>query len=90
MGSGTRVALSEETAKTEGRTALNGPYPEFEQWREHRKELLQEAERTRLERRLRLTQKRRESSGEESRRGTWQVSVGRWVLRLEKTPVEER
>ena len=70
--------------------ALNGPYPDVEQWREHRKELLREAERRRLERQLRLARKRRESSDEESRRGAWQVSVGRWVLRLEKIPVEER
>ena len=69
---------------------MNGSYPEIEQWRQHREELLREAERTRLERRLKLAQKRRESSGEDSRREAWQVSVGRWVLRLEKVPVEER
>ena len=90
MSSGAGAAFSEETAKTEGRTALNGSYPEIEQWREHREELLREAERTRLERQLKLARKRRESSGEESRRGAWQVSVGRWVLRLEKVPIEER
>ncbi len=90
VSSGAGVALSEETAKTEGRTALNGSYPEVEQWREHRKELLREAERTRIERQLRLARKRHESSLEDSRCGAWQVSVGRWVLRLEKVPVEER
>ena len=69
---------------------MNGSYPEVEQWREHREELLREAERTRLEQQLRLARKQRETPGDESRRGPWQVSVGRWVLRLEKVPVEER
>ncbi len=67
---------------------MNGSYPEIEQWRQHREELLREAERTRLERQLKLARKRREASSEESQRCAWQVSVGTWVLRLEKVPVE--
>ena len=90
VSSGGWVALSEETAKTEGRTALNGPYPEVEQWREHREALLREAERPRIERQLNLARKRREASSEESQRCAWQVGVGRWVLPLEKVPVDER
>ena len=65
-----------------------GGYTEI--WRERREELLREAERACLERRLRAAHRERSSVPEHAGRRAWRVSVGGWVLRLEKVPVEER
>jgi hypothetical protein len=59
-------------------------------WRERREELLREAESARLERRLRAACRGRSSLPEHAGRRAWRVSVGGWVLRLEKVPAEER
>jgi hypothetical protein len=65
-----------------------GGYNEI--WQERREELLREAERSRLERRLRAARRERSLLSKYARRRAWRVSVGGWVLRLEKVPVEER
>ncbi len=66
-----------------------GGYTEI--WRERREELLREAERACLERRLRAAHRERSSIPDENAgRRAWQVSVDGWVLRLEKVSAEER
>ncbi len=59
-------------------------------WRERREELLREAKSSRLERRLRAARRERSLLPKYARCRAWRVSVGGWVLRLEKVPVEER
>ena len=60
------------------------------QARERQEELLRGAERARLESQLRAARRERSSVPEHTGCRAWRVSVGGWVLRLEKTPVEER
>ncbi len=51
---------------------------------ERREELLREAERQRLARELRAARRERRSVPERTQGTAWRVSVGGWVLRLEK------
>ncbi len=53
-------------------------------FRERQEELLREAERARLEGQLRAVRRERSSVPEHTGCRAWQVSVGGWVLNLEK------
>jgi hypothetical protein len=52
-----------------------------EVWRQHREDLLKEAENARLAREIR--RERKGASGE------WRVNLGRWILQLRKIPEYE-
>ena len=93
VATGITLRCSEKQAR-DGREGTGERWPEIDNWgdilggcRNHRTELLGEAQKLNLERQLRLARRQQEAILEDHTQSSWHVVLGRWIVRINKVSV---